>query len=416
MNYFQYQEQQLFAEDVSVAGIANRYGTPTYIYSKAAIVEHFSAYQKACNAIPHLICYAVKANSNIAILSLLSKLGAGFDIVSGGELDRVIAAGGAANKIVFSGVGKNREEIRKALELGVRCFNIESTAELSTIDHIAGELGKTASISLRVNPDVDAHTHPYISTGLKENKFGIDIEEALPVYRIANAMEHVEIKGVDCHIGSQLTELTPFLDAMDRVLLLVDELQKEGVKLQHIDLGGGLGVNYNGELPPTPEQYTAAIVNRLGNRDIELILEPGRSIVANAGILLTKVELLKTNGDKHFAVVDAAMNDLLRPSLYGAWQDIFEANRADHRDRQRYDIVGPICETGDFLGKDRDLAINAGDLLSISGVGAYGFCMSSNYNSRNRAAEVLVSGTEAHLIRRRETLQDELAKEYIPPT
>lgn len=414
MDYFNLRNGELYAEDVPVAKIAAKYGTPCYIYSRATLERHFKAYVEACGSQRHLICYAVKANSNIGVLNILARQGAGFDIVSVGELERVLAAGGDARKVVFSGVGKQAREIRRALEVGVCCFNVESEAELVLINQIAGEMDCIAPISLRVNPDVDAKTHPYISTGLKENKFGIDIKLAPAVYRQAADMENVEIRGVDCHIGSQLTELKPFLDALDRVLALIDTLAEDHITLHHLDLGGGLGVTYNDETPPHPGEYVKAIVEKLSGRDLTLIFEPGRSISANAGILLTEVVLLKHTVDKNFAVVDAAMNDLIRPALYQAWQAIEPVVARDGATSQ-YDIVGPICETGDFLGKDRELCLESGDLLAIRSSGAYGFSMSSNYNSRNRAAEIMVDGEQSYVVRRRESFADQVALEAVIP-
>lgn len=404
MDYFNYRQQRLFAEDLAVDQIAEQYGTPCYIYSQATLERHWHAFNDAFAEHPHLICYAVKANSNIAILNLLARLGSGFDIVSVGELQRVLAAGGEPGKIVFSGVGKREDEIRAALSVGIRCFNVEVSGELDRINRIAAELDVIAPVSFRVNPDVDAKTHPYISTGLKENKFGIDIQQAIHEYRRAAQMSHIKAVGIDCHIGSQLTDSAPFLDALDRVLSVVDQLQAEGITLHHLDLGGGLGICYRDEQPPQPAEYIAAILARLGNRNYEILLEPGRAIVGNAGILLTKVEYLKPTAGKNFAIVDAAMNDLVRPSLYGAWQDIIPVDAASEAAQQEWDIVGPVCETGDFLGKNRALKIAEGDLLAVRSAGAYGFTMSSNYNSRPRAAEVMVDGAQSHLIRARETL------------
>lgn len=415
MDYFNQRNGELYAEDVPVTKIAEKYGTPCYVYSRATLERHFNAYENACGDQQHLICYAVKANSNIGVLNLLARLGAGFDIVSVGELERVLAAGGDAGKVVFSGVGKQVHEIRRALEVGVFCFNVESEAELALINEVAGDMGLVAPISLRVNPDVDANTHPYISTGLKENKFGIDIKLAPTVYRQAADMENVEVRGVDCHIGSQLTEIKPFLDALDRVLALIDTLAKDNISLHHLDLGGGLGVTYDNETPPHPSEYAAAIVEKLNGRNLTLIFEPGRSIAANAGILVTKVALLKHTEDKNFAVVDAAMNDLIRPALYQAWQAI-EPVKPRNGTAFNYDIVGPICETGDFLGKDRALCLESGDLLAIRSSGAYGFTMSSNYNSRNRAAEIMVDGSQTYVVRRRESFADQIALEScLPP-
>jgi len=415
MDYFNQRDGELYAEDVPVANIAEQYGTPCYVYSRATLERHFKAYEDACGSQSHLICYAVKANSNIGVLNLLARQGAGFDIVSVGELERVLAAGGDARKVVFSGVGKQAHEIRRALEVGVFCFNVESESELAMINEIAGEMDQIAPISLRVNPDVDAKTHPYISTGLKENKFGIDIKLAPTVYRQAADMDNVEIRGVDCHIGSQLTEIKPFLDALDRVLTLIDTLAEDHITLHHLDLGGGLGVTYDDETPPHPSEYAAAIVEKISGRDLTLIFEPGRSIAANAGILVTEVALLKHTADKNFAVVDAAMNDLIRPALYQAWQAI-EAVNPRIGATSHYDIVGPICETGDFLGKDRELNLEAGDLLAIRSSGAYGFTMSSNYNSRNRAAEIMVDGDQCHIVRRRESFADQIALETVLPS
>ncbi len=407
MDFFQYQQQQLMAEQVAVAEIAKTYGTPTYVYSRATIERHWHAFDKAVGEHPHLICYAVKANSNLGVLSVLAKLGSGFDIVSGGELARVLEAGGDPAKVVFSGVGKTREEIVYALEQGIKCFNVESPAELERIQDVAAELDKIAPISLRVNPDVDAKTHPYISTGLKANKFGIEKEQAVSIYRRASALPNLKVTGMDCHIGSQLTEIQPFVDALDKMLDLIDQLAQEGIHIEHLDVGGGLGVTYKDEQPPHPDAYAAALAEHLkGRENLTLIFEPGRAIMANAGILLTKVEFLKQGAEKNFAIIDAAMNDLIRPSLYSAWQAIVPTNQSLERPTAVYDVVGPVCETGDFLGKERELAIAAGDLLAVRSAGAYGFTMSSNYNSRCRAAEVLVDGDKAILVREREKLQD----------
>ena len=414
MDAFTYHNNELFAEQVSLTQIAARFGTPAYVYSRAAITDRFKAYQDALTGRPHLICYAVKANSNLAVLNVLARLGAGFDIVSGGELQRVLRAGGDAAKVIFSGVGKTEAEMEMALKANIACFNVESEAELQRLDRVAGQLGLRAPVSLRVNPDVDAGTHPYISTGLKENKFGIDSEIAFEVYRSAAALPHLAVTGIDCHIGSQLTELTPYLDAMDRLLALVDRLADAGIRLRHFDMGGGLGVRYANESPPHPAALIDAVLKRLGKRDLTLLLEPGRSIVANAGVLLTRVEYLKHTPEKHFVVVDAAMNDLLRPALYEAWQEIRPVQRSGAQ-TLRCDVVGPVCESADFLGKDRDLAAAQGDLLAVMSAGAYGFVMSSNYNSRNRAAEILVDGDRIHLARRRETLDDQLHLELPLP-
>ena len=415
MSHFSRREGQLHIDNVDLASLAAEHGTPAYVYSKAAISEQFLAYQQAMGEQAHLICYAVKANCSLAILNILAKLGAGFDIVSGGELERVLAAGGQPNKIVFSGVGKSHEEITLALQTGIHCFNVESVAELERIQHIGQSLDIVAPISIRVNPDVDAGTHPYISTGLKENKFGIDIDAVVTVYQRAASLSHVAIKGVDCHIGSQLTEIAPFIDAMDRVLLLIDRLAEAGITIEHLDLGGGLGVRYQDEQPPAIGDYIQAIRQRLGERKLRLILEPGRSIVANAGVLLTKVEYLKEAGDKNFAIVDAAMNDMLRPALYQAWLDIETVSDNTQASTGVYDIVGPVCETGDFLGKQRSLAIAEGDLLCIHSAGAYGMAMSSNYNSRPRAVEIMIDNNDAHVIRARESKADLMRGESLLP-
>ncbi|MDX3951155.1 diaminopimelate decarboxylase [Pasteurella multocida] len=414
MDYFQYQQAQLMAEQVPVKHIAQQYGTPLYIYSRATLERHWHAFNNALGDHPHLICFAVKSNPNIAILNIMARLGSGFDIVSQGELERVLAAGGEPSKIVFSGVAKT--EIARALEVGIRCFNVESVAELYRINQVAGEMGKTAPISLRVNPDVDARTHPYISTGLKENKFGISVAEARNVYQLANQLPHIQITGMDCHIGSQLTELQPFLDATDRLIVLMEQLKQDGIQLKHLDLGGGLGVPYTNENPPHPSEYASALLDKLkAYHELEIILEPGRAITANAGILVTKVEYLKHNEDRHFAIVDAGMNDMIRPALYQAYMNIIEVDRTLTRDKAVYDVVGPICETSDFLGKQRELAIAAGDYLAQRSAGAYGASMSSNYNSRSRTAEVMVDGDQVHLIRRRETLEELWALERLLP-
>ncbi len=414
MDYFTYRDGRLYAEDVALTDIAEAHGTPCYVYSRATLERHWRAFDEAFAGRDHLICYAVKANSNLAILNLFARLGSGFDIVSVGELERVLAAGGAPEKIVFSGVGKRTDEIRRALEVGIHCFNVESEAELSRINHIAGELGLRAPVSLRVNPDVDAKTHPYISTGLKENKFGIDIAQAAEVYARAADMTHLDIRGVDCHIGSQLTETRPFLDALDRVLALVDRLAQQGIELSHLDLGGGLGIQYRDETPPLPADYMADVLGQLENRNLKILIEPGRAIAGNAGILLTKVEYLKHTGHKDFAIIDAAMNDLIRPTLYSAWQNIVPVSPREGEARN-YDLVGPICETGDFLGKDRPLVLEAGDLLAVRSSGAYGFTMSSNYNSRPRVAEIMVDGEQAHVIRKRESLASLFELEQVLP-
>ncbi|MCH8499268.1 MAG: diaminopimelate decarboxylase [Marinobacter sp.] len=415
MDHFTYRDGQLFAEDIPVADIAERFGTPAYVYSRATLERHYRAYDEALGQHPHLVCYAVKANSNLAVLQVLARLGAGFDIVSVGELERVLRAGGDPSRVVFSGVGKQPAEMRRALEVGVRCFNVESDTELDRLNQVAGELGVKAPVSLRVNPDVDAGTHPYISTGLKENKFGIDINQALATYRRAASLPHLEVCGVDCHIGSQLTTTAPFLDAMDRVLALIDQLAAEGIAIRHLDMGGGLGVIYNQEHPPSPADYVASLLQRLGDRELELVLEPGRSIAANAGILLTRVEFIKCTEHRNFAIIDAAMNDLIRPALYSAWQAIIPAQPRQDEEERRYDLVGPVCETGDFLGKDRSLRIRAGDLLAVRSAGAYGFVMASNYNTRNRPPELMVDGIQVHVVRQRETLDDQLRLEACLP-
>ena len=414
MDFFQYKNEQLYVEDLPVKQLAEEFGTPLYIYSRATLERHWHAFDSALGKHPHLICYAVKANSNIGILNVMAKLGSGFDIVSQGELERVLAAGGDASKVVFSGVAKSRAEIMRALEVGIRCFNVESVAELHHINQIAGEMEKIAPISLRVNPDVDAHTHPYISTGLKENKFGVSVNEAREVYKLAATLPHVKITGMDCHIGSQLTELQPFLDATDRLIRLMEQLKEDGITLKHLDLGGGLGVTYTDETPPHPSDYATALLNKLKNyEDLEIILEPGRAIAANAGILVAKVQYLKSNESRNFAITDTGMNDMIRPALYEAYMNIIEIDRTLEREKAIYDVVGPVCETSDFLGKQRELAIAEGDYIAQRSAGAYGASMSSNYNSRPRTAEVLVNGNKAHLIRRRESLSELWALESI---
>ena len=414
MDFFQYKNKQLYVEDLPVKQLAEEFGTPLYIYSRATLERHWHAFNSALGKHPHLICYAVKANSNIGILNVMAKLGSGFDIVSQGELERVLAAGGEASKVVFSGVAKSRAEIMRALEVGIRCFNVESVAELHHINQIAGEMGKIAPISLRVNPDVDAHTHPYISTGLKENKFGVSVDEAREVYKLAATLSHVKITGMDCHIGSQLTELQPFLDATDRLIRLIEQLKEDGITLKHLDLGGGLGVTYTDETPPHPSDYATGLLNKLKDyEDLEIILEPGRAIAANAGILVAKVQYLKSNESRNFAITDTGMNDMIRPALYDAYMNIIEIDRTLGREKAIYDVVGPVCETSDFLGKQRELAISEGDYIAQRSAGAYGASMSSNYNSRPRTAEVLVDGNKAHLIRRRENLSELWALESI---
>ena len=403
----------LHCEDVSLEAIATTYGTPTYLYSRSAIETAFLDYQSALSDIPHLICYAVKANSNLAILNVLAQLGAGFDVVSLGELERVVAAGGDPSKVVFSGVGKTTTEMQRALDLKIRCFNIESEAELLSLADLASASGRVAPISIRVNPDVDAGTHPYISTGLRENKFGVEVAVARQLYQIADEHTALNPVGVDCHIGSQIEETAPFVESLECLLDLVHDLRTLGIRLQHIDLGGGLGVNYQAETPPSIHDYVAVLKERLQDQALELVLEPGRSIVAEAGALITEVLYLKPTADKHFAIVDAAMNDLLRPALYSAWQDIQPVTLQDGESHV-WDVVGPICETGDFLGKNRAMVLSQGDLLSIMGAGAYGFGMASNYNSRPRVAEVMVQGETAHLIGKRENLSDLWQREVIP--
>ncbi|WP_409277514.1 diaminopimelate decarboxylase [Pseudomonas defluvii] len=414
MDAFSYREGELFAEDVALSAIAARFATPTYVYSRAHIEERYRSYTDALEGVSHLVCFAVKANSNLAVLNVLARLGAGFDIVSGGELERVLAAGGRADRVVFSGVGKTREDMRRALEVGVHCFNVESTDELERLQVVAAEMGVRAPISLRVNPDVDAGTHPYISTGLKENKFGIAIADAEAVYLRAAQLPNLEVVGVDCHIGSQLTTLAPFLDALDRLLALIDRLAECGIHLRHLDLGGGVGVRYNDEQPPLIADYIKAVRERVGERDLTLVFEPGRYIVANAGVLLTRVEYLKHTEHKDFAIVDAAMNDLIRPALYQAWMDVTAVQPRTGEPRT-YDVVGPICETGDFLAKARQLNLAEGDLLAVHSAGAYGFVMSSNYNTRGRCAEVLVDGDKAFEVRRRETVAELFAGESQLP-
>ncbi|SPO69449.1 diaminopimelate decarboxylase [Pseudomonas sp. JV241A] len=414
MDAFNYRDGELFAEGVALSAIAKRFGTPTYVYSRAHLEAQYRSYADALEGVSHLVCFAVKANSNLGVLNLLARLGAGFDIVSGGELERVLAAGGRADRVVFSGVGKTREDMRRALEVGVHCFNVESTDELERLQAVAAEMGVRAPVSLRVNPDVDAGTHPYISTGLKENKFGIAIADAEEVYIRAAQLPNLEVVGVDCHIGSQLTTLEPFLDALDRLLALIDRLGDCGILLRHLDLGGGVGVRYRDEEPPLASDYIKAIRERVGDRDLALVFEPGRYIVANAGVLLTQVEYLKHTEHKDFAIVDAAMNDLIRPALYQAWMNV-TAVQPRAGEGRTYDIVGPICETGDFLAKERELNLAEGDLLAVHSAGAYGFVMSSNYNTRGRCAEVLVDGDQAFEVRRRETVAELFAGESLLP-
>ncbi len=416
MDFFQYKNNQLMAENLPVKQLAEQFGTPLYVYSRATLERHWHAFNNAFGEHPHLVCFAVKSNPNIAILNVMAKLGSGFDIVSQGELERVLAAGGDAAKVVFSGVAKSRQEIARALEVNIRCFNVESEAELLRINQIAGDMGKIAPISLRVNPDVDAHTHPYISTGLKENKFGVSVEQAREVYKLAATLPNIKIVGMDCHIGSQLTELQPFLDAVDRLIVLMEQLKQDGIHLKHLDLGGGLGVTYTDEKPPHPTDYAKALWEKLSAfSELEIIVEPGRAITANAGILVTKVEYLKSNESRNFAIVDAGMNDMIRPALYQAYMNILEIDRTLAREEKIYDVVGPICETSDFLGKQRKLAIAEGDYLAQRSAGAYGASMSSNYNSRPRTAEVMVDGDKAYLIRRREALNELWQLESVLP-
>lgn len=412
MDFFHYRNNQLYAENVPVAELAQRFGTPLYIYSRATLERHWFAFDNALKSRPHQICYAVKANSNLAILQILAKLGSGFDIVSSGELERILAAGGAPEKIVFSGVGKLEHEIKQALNVGISCFNVESCSELLKLHTIAKQMNKIAPIALRINPNIDAQTHPYIATGLKENKFGITLEEALSLYLEAAKMPHVKITGVACHIGSQLTQIEPFQELAIRIYSFYEQLQAHGIFIEHLDLGGGLGVRYTHEKPPSPTEYANALLAPIKNPNIRLLIEPGRAIAANAGILLTKVHYLKFTNFKNFAVVDAGMNDYIRPALYEAYQEIIPVFPRECEEKL-YDIVGPVCETGDFLGKDRKLMIEEQDLLALRSAGAYGFSMSSNYNSRPRAAEVLIDGENIHLIRERESIQDLFKHEYL---
>jgi diaminopimelate decarboxylase len=405
LDYFNYQDDgQLWAESLPLAQLANDYGTPLYVYSRATLERHWHAFDCAVGDHPHLVCYAVKANSNIGVLDILARQGSGFDIVSQGELERVLVAGGDPAKVVFSGVGKTAVEMRRALEVGIKCFNVESHSELDRLNQVAGELGVEAPISLRINPDVDANTHPYISTGLKENKFGIAFGEALNSFRYAASLPHLKVEGIDCHIGSQLTDLTPFIESTDRLLALIDTLAQEGIQIRHLDVGGGLGVTYSDEKPPQPSEYAKALLARLDkHRHLELIFEPGRAIAANAGVLLTKVEFLKHSEHKNFAIIDAGMNDLIRPSLYQAYQEIIPVVPRQGEPKT-YDLVGPVCETGDYLGKNRSLVLAPDDLLAVRSAGAYGFVMASNYNSRCRPAEIVVDGEHAYLVRERESL------------
>jgi len=408
---FSYKNQILHAESVPITDLMETYGSPLYVYSQTDIENNWREFDQAFGSHPHLVCYAVKANSNLAVLNTLAKIGAGFDIVSEGELERVLAAGGQANRCVFSGVAKTVREIKRALEVGVRCFNVESASELDRIESVAQSLNTQAPISIRVNPNVDAKTHPYISTGLKENKFGVDIDDAINLYQQANNSEYLNVQGLDCHIGSQLTEVSPFLDALDKVLELVDQLNQQDITITHLDLGGGVGIKYDDEQTIDIKSYIEAMIAKVGN--IEIILEPGRAIVGNSGVFITKVEFLKQNSEHSFAIIDGAMNDLLRPSFYNAYHQVLPVDENANGIQASWDLVGPICETGDFLAKGRELSLSQGDYLALMSAGAYGFTMSSNYNSRPRVAEVMVSGNQHNLVRERETIQDLFNKEYI---
>jgi len=415
LDHFNYKDGALFCEDVAISELAETYGTPLYVYSRATLERHWHAFDNALEGHDHLVCYAVKANSNLAVLNLLARLGSGFDIVSAGELQRVLRAGGKPEHIVFSGVGKQADEIQLAIDSDIHCFNVESEQELELLNRIAAKNQKNVRVSFRVNPDVDAKTHPYISTGLKENKFGIAFNEAERIYAKAHALENVDVIGIDCHIGSQLTELSPYIDALDRLLDLITRLKEKGIDICHLDLGGGLGIRYREETPPLPAEWAAALHERLKNFDGRIVIEPGRAIAGNAGILVSKVDYIKQSEDKNFAVIDAAMNDLIRPSLYSAWQDIIPVVEHSDEPERVYDIVGAICETGDFLGKDRQLKVTQNDLLAIRSSGAYGFVMSSNYNSRCRAAEVMVDGKQHQCIRERENFDDLIRGESLMP-
>ena len=419
MDYFLYRNDRLFAEDVDLAELGAAHGTPCFVYSRATLERHWRAFDDALAGAGanrgRLVCYAAKANANLAVLDVLARLGSGFDVVSGGELERVLLAGGDPAKVVFSGVGKRAEEMRRALQVGIRCFNVESAEELERLNAVAAQCGKTAPVAVRVNPNVDAETHPYISTGLKENKFGVDIRQAPEMYRRADMLAHIEVAGIDCHIGSQLVGMAPFVDALDRVLALSGELEAAGISIRHLDLGGGLGIRYQKETPPPPAEYARTLASRLGGAKYEILIEPGRAIAGNAGVLLTRVEYIKRSEHKNFAIVDAAMNDLLRPSLYQAWQEVIPVRPRSDEATVVYDLVGPVCESADFMAKDRPLAIRSGDLLAVRSAGAYGFAMSSNYNSRPRAAELMVDGGQAHLVRERETLTHMLAGERLLP-
>lgn len=415
MDHFEYRDGELHAEDVAIADIAKRHGTPCYVYSRATLTRHYKAFDDALGDSDHMVCYAVKANSNLAVLQVLDRLGAGFDIVSGGELARVLKAGGDPRRVVFSGVGKTLPEIRESLLTGIFCFNVESESELHRLNEAAVAMKKVAPVALRVNPDVDPQTHPYISTGLKQSKFGIDIAEAEALFKLATELPGLKVAGVACHIGSQLLSLQPILDALDRVLALVDRLAGSNINLEHIDVGGGLGVPYEKEDPPSPATLAAAVRDRVAGRKLKLLMEPGRAIAANAGVLVTKVEHLKAGSEKNFAIVDAAMNDLMRPTLYKAWHTILPVREHGAGEKRIYDVVGPVCESGDWLGKDRELGVKEGDLLAVRSAGAYGFVMSSNYNTRPRVAEVMVDGKDVHVVRRRETVEELLANETLLP-
>ena len=415
MDHFNYKDDSLFCEDVAISTLAETYGTPLYVYSRATLERHWHAFDAALAGRDHLVCYAVKANSNLAVLNVLARLGSGFDIVSGGELQRVLRAGGDPDKIIFSGVGKLAEEMELALESGIHCFNVESEQELDQLNVIAGRNQRVARVSFRVNPDIDAKTHPYISTGLKENKFGINFEDAESVYLKAKGLAHIDVIGIDCHIGSQLTELSPYVDALERLLILIKRLKAKGVEIQHLDLGGGLGIRYKDETPPLPEEWLSALRNQLNGFDGTVVIEPGRAIAGNAGVLVSQVNYIKHSKDKNFAVVDAAMNDMIRPSLYDAWLEIIRVDLPSDEPSRVYDIVGAICETGDFLGKDRSMQLAQNDLIVIRSSGAYGFSMSSNYNSRNRAAEVMVDGDRHYCVREREVFEQLIQGESLLP-
>jgi diaminopimelate decarboxylase len=415
VDHFEYKQGKLYCEDVAVETLAETYGTPLFVYSRATLERHWHAFDDALAGHDHLVCYAVKANSSLAVLNLLARLGSGFDIVSGGELQRVLQAGGEASRIVFSGVGKQADEIEAALAADILCFNVESEQELDRIDEIAGVMGKRARVSFRVNPDVDAGTHPYISTGLKDNKFGVAFGDAEAVYLKASGLANIEIIGMDCHIGSQLTDMAPYIDAFDRLLELVESLRAQGINIHHLDLGGGLGIRYRDEEPPLPAEWAGALHDRLKNFAGTIVVEPGRAIAGNAGILVSRVNYLKHGADKNFAVIDAAMNDLIRPSLYGAWQEIIRVEEHSDADERTYDVVGAICESSDFLGKDRPLRLRQNDLMAIRSCGAYAFGMASNYNTRTRAAEVMVDGEKHYCVREREQFSDLVRGESVLP-